>query len=516
MWLTSKRDYRSAVSNILPVLFSYSEVRGKSLELIDMLDKMLKALEESINETDQRRTEIILRTARGAFYSDGGPIREAVFEGLYPMDREGIQRAWSLSEKPFKLHELGFWGILLSFIHGRTNEPRDAILRLQQALPYFQEKSQFWELATAKLHLASLLLTVAPEKAPNTNETVDQYLTEALDMYRSIGDKINSAHTLRQMGNLRMREQKLNEAIQQWNAAHSTLMAMDVNEWSTASSIHWQIGDAYLQLGRFDEAYQCFQDISRVNLEHGFIQQAIVALSKESFEKARYGDLTDALRLRQQCLELIQGTGPTYQIAWNEWEMGELMRLTGRLEEATQWFEHSRELFEKYQDPVGLSFCWRGVGDISLIREDYNTATQDFSRSVELARRAQHNWVTAYSLNGLGKAALGQNDINSAEANFTEAMQLANKSHDPGINLLVLNGIAHLFLQKGKMEDAVELGGLILNHFASWRETKAQASSLMSSIYHTMLPRKFNDLKKKGEAQGLWETVEQVINNLEE
>ncbi|NJC97687.1 MAG: hypothetical protein FIB03_15355 [Anaerolineae bacterium] len=510
-WSITDRGYETAIHAILPVIFAYSEIRGKFDELMNMVGEMLKLLERLGGDAKTTRAKIVLRTAQGAYYSDGGPIREAVFEGLYPINMEGIREAWSLSKKSIELHELGFWGILLAYIYGMVIDLNEATQRLKNSILHFQEKNDPWELATAKLHLARLLLAPNQSESQHMDEWINQNLTEALDIFSSLEDRIDTAHTLRQIGSLRMRQGKIEDAIKQWQAAHASLLALDVNEWSTASNIEWQIGDAFLQLGQFEKAFECFQDIARINLEHGYTQQAIAALSKESFEKARHGDLIDALRIRQKCLDLIREAGPAYQVAWNEWEMGELMRLTDKPEEAKVWFEHSRQTFENYKDNVGLSFYWRGIGDLALSMDDFEMAIQGFSKSMEFASHAQHNWISAYALNGLGEAALKQNDLRLAEKHLANALLLARKVHDAGIVLTILASMAKLFFKQGNVENAVELGELVHTHFASWHNTKSQALEALSFVQKSMSPKKFNELKKKGRSLDLWKTVDQIL-----
>ena len=62
----------------------------------------------------------------------------------------------------------------------------------------------------------------------------------------------------------------------------------------------------------------------------------------------------------------------------------------------------------------------------------------------------------------------------------------------------------------------MELGGLVLNHFASWNEIKQQASLWISSLKQSMRSKTFNELQKRGQSLDLWETVDQVIIDLEE
>jgi len=515
VWLINKGEVESVVNHLLPSLFIYSEIRGKSFELVRLCETALSELEKVANTADKTRAEIILRIAQGAFWEDGHPVRYEFFDGVYPIYQDAIHKAWSLFQSSFNLYDFGFWGILLAYIYDHTIQQGAAINLLKEAIPQFQNNNKIWELANAKLHFARLLLPLDFENGQSSKDEVQQNLTEALDLFNQIGDKSNYGQTLRQLGNLRMKEQDLQEAIRLWREARANLLSVDINEWAAASSINWQIGDAYLQLGQFDSAFACFQEISRVNLDHGFIQQAVGALSKESFEKARYGNIEDAINIRKRCLDLIQETGPEYQLGWSLWEMGELMRLAGNPTESRQRFDRSYEIFKKYQDNVGISFYWRGIGDLALQNEDLETARQHFEKCEQFAHDAHHNWMVAYSLNGLGRIKTRLNDIVTAENYFAEALKFARIVHDPGITLAILTNISNLYTHKENHQKAVELGAFILNHFASWNETKKQVDSLLTDVKHTVLPRNFNELQKKGRNMDLWKTVDHIIEELQ-
>lgn len=513
-WQVRKNRYESVVNDFLTALFFYSEIRGKSLEFMSLCGDLLERLKKAPQAPGRIKSEIILRTTQGAFWADGHPIRYEFFDGIYPIYQEGIHKAWTLAQDNVQLHELGLWGILLAYIYGHIIQPGAAIERLKEAIPHFRDENELWELANAKLHLARLLLPLEGANGQSTNEEVSQNLTEALELFEQIGDISNCGQTLRQMGNLKMKEQDLHEAIRLWKAARANLLSVDVNEWAAASSIKWQIGDAYIQLGNFEQAFECFREISRVNLDHGFVRQAVGALSKESFEKARYGDLEDAIEIRSQCLNFIRETGPEYQLAWNIWEMGELMRLAGKVTEAEDWFGKAWEIFGKHQDNVGLAFYWRGVGDLALTSGGYESASQAFEKCEFLARNAQQNWAVTYALNGRARSELGLNDIKSAASHFAESLTLGRKVHDPGIALAILAGIAEFHAQTGKKEKAVELGTFTFSHFASWHETKSQATSLLTQIKTKMLPRKFAEAQKSGTGLDLWRTVDEAIEDM--
>lgn len=513
-WLVAKGNHEVVVNNILPALFVYSEIRGKSIEFMKLCERLQEGSQSFSQTEDKNKLEIIVSTAKGSFWTDGHPLRYEFFDGIYPINLGSIQKAWELSQSSIQFHELGFWGSMLAYIYGYLIDANAAIQQLEKTLPQFEEKNSRWELANAKLHLARLLLKPEIDHNKSTNEVIRKHLTDALEIFKSLGDTTNYGQTQRQLGNLSLQEQDLLEAIRQWKTARAQFLSLDANEWVAASSINWQIGDTYIHLGQFDDAYKCFQEISQTNLNHGFIQQAVGALSKESFERARHGNLEDAIRIRRHCLELIKQTGPEYQVAWNHWELGELMRLTGKPDEAAENFEFSYKVFKDFDDNVGLSFYWRGIGDILLSNDETNEAVKCFSKSIEFAHAVHHNWIAAYSSNGLGKAKLARDEIVAAQEHLMTALQLARKVHDPGIALTILECVSELQAKTGNAERAVLLNALVTSHFASWNETKSRATAFSPGLKNRLLPREFNDLMKKGQLLELWDVVDQELIEL--
>ncbi|HSK67427.1 MAG TPA: BTAD domain-containing putative transcriptional regulator, partial [Anaerolineales bacterium] len=352
LWLVSENRIDTAVQNMLPMLLHFCESRGRVADMRSMITSGLAALNVQERTPNRDRLEIILRTAEGAFHFDGFPLRLATYDGIFPIDMETSNRAWSLSEQ-MDFQVLGFWGILLGFIHGRLIDVQEGVWKLKQMLPHFKNSDHQWELANTYLHIA-MLLNYASELSAGEQDFMVECLSQAREIFTSLGDHINRGYTLSQWGELKYQNYDLKGAVEQWIAARSSLHAY--GEWAAANDISWHLTDVYIQLGEFQKAFDCCKDMFQVYLAHGLRENAVTILSKESFEKVRYGDIEDALRLRQQCIDLLQESGPEYQFGWNYWEMGEALRVLGRLEEASDWYERSRQVFEKYNDYAGTSF----------------------------------------------------------------------------------------------------------------------------------------------------------------
>jgi tetratricopeptide (TPR) repeat protein len=265
-------------------------------------------------------------------------------------------------------------------------------------------------------------------------------------------------------------------------------------------------------MGQFEAAFQCFERIARICFEHGDVQDAVGALSKESFEMVRYGDLEEARRIRQQCIDAIEVTGPEYQIGWNYWEMGEILRVMGHFDEAAGWYEKSRKPFESFTtDTVWKIFFFRGFGDIALARGDFGTAFQHFLKSIELARNARHEWAVTYALNGMGRCDLRLGKLQEAREHFLTALQDAFETGDKGISLVTLAGYVELLCQEGELETAARLGSLVSSHYATWNETRSIVNGLLSSLKNRMPSSDFQQAQKDGREMDLHTTVGNVI-----
>jgi predicted ATPase/DNA-binding SARP family transcriptional activator len=507
MWMAAAGNLSSVVDNMLPMLVHYCESRGKFPEFSGMLRTGLEMLEGKEKDPTSPRMEIILRTAQGAFHYDGSPLRFANYDGIFPIDLNTVRHAWTLAQQ-FKFRELGFWGILLAFIYGRLIDLKKGAEVLQQMIPWFEEKNMTWELANAYLHVVRLW-NYEKENRPDRTEVMSDYLSRAMEIFTGMGDVINAGYISRQWGEVKFNAEDLQGAVQQWKEAHARLLA--AGEWATAIEIRWRMADALLQIGEFQEAFDCYQEMANMYLEHGLRQHAVSVISKESFEKVRYGDIAEAFRLRQQSLELLAGIGPEYQVAWNSWEMGELLRVWGRRIEAREWYERAYPIFQKYNDGAGKSFYFRGLGDIALHDGDYRAAHDAFSASADLALATKHTWTIVYALTGLGRSALGLNDPASAQKHLERAAGLTIRTVDKGIALVVISGFAALLAAQGNSIKAVELAALVQSHYAGWQETKKQAGNLLESLRADVSKSKFDRAMKHGTSMEVWETIQSLM-----
>jgi len=119
--------------------------------------------------------------------------------------------------------------------------------------------------------------------------------------------------------------------------------------------------------------------------------------------------------------------------------------------------------------------------------------------------------MVCYSLSKLARAQVELQDVKSSKKNFRAAFQYGMKTLDQGIMLVAVMEYAEFCSKLGRTERAVELCSLVQNHFASWHETKKQASILLDSIKKSLPRKHFNEAQKHGRSLDVWKTVESLV-----
>jgi tetratricopeptide (TPR) repeat protein len=272
------------------------------------------------------------------------------------------------------------------------------------------------------------------------------------------------------------------------------------------------LGDLLFHSGKYDAAFQYYNEIREKYIKMGQKRIAGYALSRESMEALRYSDIEHARRTREQSLCLSREVQDRFGEAWNVWEMGEILRVAGDYTEARTWFERAKGMFENVKEINGIIFYHRGLGDIACAQHDNSEAHRQFQLSLEHARRLDYKWGATYALAGLGRAAIGLGQFDTARSYLSEGLQTAVATGDYGLALFVLAGYVHLYVATGECELAVEIGSLVIEHFATWRETKTQTTNLLSDV-KDLSSRRLAAAQERGRHTDAWDIIERLLRN---
>jgi tetratricopeptide (TPR) repeat protein len=472
-WLIAAGRFDVIIDQVLPPLFRYLESRYHFFLFAPLLVEGRQRA-EALGLT---RAQAILLMVYGAFAVFAHPMRFIEYPWVHPEFRKLMQQAWE--PMPSDENQADFWSVLLAWLYGRYIDAEVGIERLRALLVTFGQTGRRWEEAFAWQGLGQLLQRRIKETPQDDRGSeANGALLRARELFDSLGDERESAITLLLMG------------LERWAAAdraaakHLLLEAQErlrgLGEHIVASSINWHLAEIHLQLGELDASLTYFHEMADTLLESGRAVYAIGSLSRESYEAVRYGDLEYALHLRERSLALSRQTATPYNEAWDVWEMGELLRVMGQRQEARQWFERSRLLFNATGTEDGQSFYYRGLGDCGLAEGDYAEAERYFAESAAWAERTRHPWQHTYALTGLAKTALAGGRLATARDWFGRALRMAQEAGDAGgLVLVTILGIARWFRAMGDASRAEEVARLVLSHPLAWNETRGEAAALL-------------------------------------
>jgi hypothetical protein len=78
--------------------------------------------------------------------------------------------------------------------------------------------------------------------------------------------------------------------------------------------------------------------------------------------------------------------------------------------------------------------------------------------------------------------------------------------------LFALAGCVQLYAATGESELAVEVGTLVSEHFATWRETKAQVANLLSGI-KDLPSQRLAAAQERGRQADAWDVVDRLLQD---
>lgn len=231
---------------------------------------------------------------------------------------------------------------------------------------------------------------------------------------------------------------------------------------------HGAIGDAHLELGDYDRAFDAFDRM--VTLRPNASSYARVAYAREL-----RGDINGALQAMRMALEATSAHDPESQ-AWHRAQIGHLLLLGGRVDEASREFDHSAHLFPRH--PYALM----GQARVRLARHDQTGA-------LAILSAAMHDGPTPELAAQIGDLHAALGDPAGAETMYVqaEAMERAGWEREepqPG-------ALARFLAQRNRaIDEAVRLAeraaatrddihtnhALALAYFRAGRLTEAQVA----------------------------------------
>jgi tetratricopeptide (TPR) repeat protein len=168
------------------------------------------------------------------------------------------------------------------------------------------------------------------------------------------------------------------------------------------SWIQGVLGDAHLELGEYDQAFEAFDRMAA-------LKPNAAAYARSSYAHELQGDLPGALRLMRMA---VDATPPqdAESIAWHHAQIGHLLLQSGSLDAAEREFEHA-----EYSFP-GHPFAADGLARVAAARGDFTKALEIATPHHDGPPTAAEAALAGDLLTALGRTADAERQYALAEA----------------------------------------------------------------------------------------------------
>lgn len=177
------------------------------------------------------------------------------------------------------------------------------------------------------------------------------------------------------------------------------------------------LGDAYMELGRYEEAGRAYQIAS-------IISPGFYSLSRISQLRDLTGDTEGAIQTMKEALKrAADGNLPIENRAWANVMIGSLYLKEGKTEEAEVYYEKAIGIFNDYYLALGQ------LAQLHAMTGEYEEAANLYERAIELNPRPQYYLALSGIYRELGMAEKSGMSFRKAETRYEEYSKSGIKGH---------------------------------------------------------------------------------------
>ncbi len=260
-------------------------------------------------------------------------------------------------------------------------------------------------------------------------------------------------------------------------------------EQEIAVSVGDRIAIAWVSNSRFVEAldlckqvltvfqdYRILGNIARAEEVLGFVQEAINHYQQALYlcpeEKlqdkattlgymaqviAEQGDITQAIALWQQSLEIQQQIGDVKGKAATLGSIAQVFRQQGDITQAIALWQQSLEIEQQIGDVEGKATTLNNMAEVFAEQGDITQAIALWQQSLEIEQQIGNVKDKATTLNNMAVAFYQQGDITQAIALWEQSLEISEQIGNVQGKATTLNNMAQVFADQGDITQAIAL-----------------------------------------------------------
>jgi tetratricopeptide (TPR) repeat protein/predicted Ser/Thr protein kinase len=232
-------------------------------------------------------------------------------------------------------------------------------------------------------------------------------------------------------------------------------LATQLGNDEAKASIEQQMGTAYLDLNKLDDAMKSFQGALEIRKRLGLEKGVASSLNMIARVQARMGNSTDALANYKESLAVFQRIGDKRSTAILLLNLGSFYADHSKYEDALKNTNAALSLFRDLGDEDSQSMCLNNLGSIRGYMGNNQEALTLYEQSYQIRERLKLADDMAESLHNLAETNSDLGHYDTAITQYLKATEIRSKSGDLSGIAINSAGLGALYAEQGKYGQAL-------------------------------------------------------------
>jgi CHAT domain-containing protein/Tfp pilus assembly protein PilF len=386
------------------------------------------------------------------------------------------------------------------FDQGTREKRREALKKISEALDIWRAVGdQGWEAQTLqRLGLTHFWLS---EYAP-----AFEHLNRALELNRTVGNKTGESETLRAIGMVYAFKGESLKGLEYLKRALA-LQQQLAERWQSAvtyielAKAYWRLGDPEEMSSYFTLALERLREVGDIRNEAG----TLVSLS---FIQVSEGDYQSALNYLPSAVKLFHELKGDYEEASALSTLGVVYYNLGDPQKALGYFKEASLLFKKIKFQPSEANTLANLGLTYSLLGDKQTALAHFNKALEILRNVANPRDESTILRHIGSVYRDIGDLPQALESLNKSLKLTRELKDPSGEAATLTIIGEIYGAMGNHQKAFEELSLALRLKRQVKHRYGEAAALYA------LAGVERDRGKLNEARAAMEEGIRIIESL--
>ena len=259
---------------------------------------------------------------------------------------------------------------------------------------------------------------------------------------------------LNNIGVILLNLDRYDEALQSFQ--DSLKIQRELKEVDVAATL-MNIGIIHDKRGRYDEALRCYEESLKLSRDLGDRETEGYTLMSIGIVYFSQGRSDDALRNYEASLKIKRELGDRVGEAITLGNLGIHHKAAGRFDDALRCYQESLTIQRALGNRAGEANQLISLGGVYLAKGFYDEALRSYQDGLKLARELRARALQATALNGIGEVYRFTSRFDEALEQYQASLKLKREIGDRVGESQVLNNIGNVFQSRGQFPEALRL-----------------------------------------------------------